>query len=81
MKDGTYAVNLDEFKSIEAHWIALYVNGANRTYFDSFGDEHISKEIKKFIGNKNLVTNIYRIEAYDSIICEYFCIGFIDFMF
>ena len=51
------------------------------TYFDSFGVEHISKQIKAFIGNKNIKTNIFRIQAYDSIICGYFCIGFIDFMF
>ena len=51
----------------------------NVTYFDSFGAEYISKEIKKLIGNKN-TTNIYRIQAYDSVICGYFCIGFIDFM-
>ena len=48
-------------------------------YFDSFEDEHIPKEIKKFIGNKNMI-NIYRIQAYDSIMCEYFCIGFVDIM-
>ena len=49
-------------------------------YFDSFGVEHIPKEIKTFIGNKNIKTNIFRIQAYDSIMCGYFCIGFIDFM-
>ena len=49
-------------------------------YFDSFGVEHIPKEIKKFIGNKNIITNIDRIQAYDSIMCGYFCTGFIDFM-
>ena len=51
------------------------------TYFDSFGVEHIPKEIKAFICNKNMKTNIFRIPAYDSIMCGYFCIGFIDFMF
>ena len=79
-KDGAYVINLDEFKSIETHWIALYVNGIDIIYFDSFGVEHIPKEIKKFIGNKNIITNIYRIQAYNSIMCGYFCIGFIDFM-
>ena len=49
-------------------------------YFDSIGVEHIPKEIKQFIRNKNIIANIYRIQAYDSIICEYFCIGFINFM-
>ena len=56
------------------------MNAENVTYFDSFGVEHIPKEIRKFIGNKNVKTNIYRIQAYDSIMCGYFCIGFIDFM-
>ena len=51
-----------------------------KIYFDSFGVEYIPKEIKIFIGNKNIVTNIYRIQAYDSIISRYFCIEFIDFM-
>ena len=51
------------------------------TYFDSFGVEHIPKEIKKFIGSKNIIANIFRIQAYDSILCGYFCIGFISFMF
>ena len=49
-------------------------------YFDSFGVEHIPKEIKKFIGNKNIKTNIFRIQANNSIMGGYFCIGLIDFM-
>ena len=49
-------------------------------YFNSFGVEHIPKEIRKLIGNRDLLTNIYRIQANDSIVCGYFCIGFIDFM-
>ena len=52
----------------------------NVTYFDSFGVEHIPKEIEEFIQNKNIITNIFRTQAYDSITCGYFCIGFIDFM-
>ena len=61
--------NLDEFKSIEIHWIALFVNRNNVIYFDSFGVEHIPKEIKKFSGNKNIISNIYRMQAYDLIRC------------
>ena len=53
-------------------------------YFDSFGIEkkfqHVTKEIKKFIVKKNIVTNIYRIQAYDLIMCGCFYIEFIDFM-
>ena len=52
----------------------------NVTCFDSFGVEHIPKEIKTFINNRNIKTNIVRIQAYNSIMCGYFCIGFIDFM-
>ena len=65
VKDGDYVINLDEFKSIGTHWIALYVNVENVTYFDRFGVEHIPIEIWKFIGNKNTKTNIYIIQAYD----------------
>ena len=51
------------------------------TYFDSFGVEHIPKEIKAFIGRSlSVTTNIFRIQAFDSIMCGYLCIGFIDFM-
>ena len=41
------------------------MNDNNATYFHSFGAEYIPKEIKKFIDNKNIVTNIYRIQAND----------------
>ena len=58
----------------------MYVLNNDITYFDSFGVEHILKEIKAFIRNKNIKTSIFRIQAYDSIMCEYFCIGFINFM-
>ena len=48
---------------------------------NSFGVEHIPKEIKKFIGNKDIKANIFRLQAYDSIMCGYFCIKFINYMF
>ena len=80
IKDWTYAINLDEFKSTENHWIALYVIGNKVIYFESFGAEHIPKEIKKFIGNKNIIINIYRIQPYNSIMWKYFSIRFIDVM-
>ena len=50
-------------------------------YFDGFGVEHIPEEIIKLIENRNIKTNIFRIQAYDSIMCGYFYIAFIDFMF
>ena len=57
------------------------MNNNEVTYFDSFGVEHIPKEIKKFVKNENIKRNIIRIQAYDPIMCGYFCIGFIDFIF
>ena len=56
---------------IGTHWVAFWVNNNNVAYFDSFGVEHISKEIIKFIKNKNIKTNIFRIQAYDSKMCGY----------
>ena len=49
IKDGTYIINLDEYSDIGTHWVALYVHNNDVTYFDSFGVEHIPKEIKTFI--------------------------------
>ena len=81
-KDGAYVINLDDYSDIGTHWVALWVNNNNNvTYFDNFGVEHIPKEIIKLIENRNIKTNIFRIQAYDSIMFGYFCIGFIDFMF
>ena len=67
-------------KSIETYWMAFYMNGNNVIYFDSFDVKDISKEIKKFIENKNTITNTYRIQVCNSIMCGYFCIEFIDFL-
>ena len=80
IKNGAYVINLDEYADVGTHWIALYEKNNEVIYFDSFGVEHAPKEIKNFIGNKDINTNIFRIQAYNSIICGYFCIGFIDFM-
>ena len=80
VNNGAYILNLDEYKSIATNWIDLDVNENNLSNFDSFEVEHIPKEIRKFIGNTNIITNIYRVQAYDSIVCECFCIGFFDFM-
>ena len=91
IKNGAYVINLDEYHDIGTHWVALYVqstsvydtyvNNKIATYFDSFGVEHIPKDIMEFINRKKIITNIYRIQAYNSIMCGYFCTGFINFMF
>ena len=80
IKDGAYVINLDEYADVGTHWIALFCNRNEIVYFDSFGVEHVPEEIKKFIGNKNIKANIFRVQANSSVMCGYFCIGFINFM-
>ena len=69
------------------HWVSLFVKANKVIYFDSFGIEHIPKEINKFIKKPSplkrttrIKRNIFRIQAYDSIMCGYFCIEFINYM-
>ena len=80
IKDVLYVINLDEQSDIGTHWIDFYALNNNVTYFDNLGVEHIPKEIKKSVNKSIVVTNIFRIQTYDSVMCGYFCIGFIDFM-
>ena len=80
IKNEAYVINLDEYEDVGTHWIALYVKYNEIAYFDSFGVEHVPKEIKKFIKHKSIKRNISRIQADNSIMCGYFFIGFIDFM-
>ena len=80
IKAEAYITNPDEYSDIGTHWVALYVLNHDVTYFDSFGVEHIPKEIRTFISNKTIKTNIFTIQAYDSLMCGYFCTGFIYFM-
>ena len=80
IKDEAYIVNLDEYKDVGTHWSALFCKKKEIIYFNSFGVEHIPEEIKRFIRNKNIKANIFRVQANNSVMCGYFCIGFIDFM-
>ena len=80
IKDEAYVINLDEYADVGTHWIALFCNRNEIVYFDSFGVEHVPEEIKEFAGNKNIKANIFQVQANDSVMCGYFCIGFIDFM-
>ena len=80
IKKGAYVIiNLDEYENMGTHWIALFVKPKYTVYFNSFGIEHIPKEINKFINN-DIKSNIFRMQAYDSIRCGYFCIEFINYM-
>ena len=81
IKNGAYVINLDDLGAPGTHWIVLYCKNNNVTYFDSFAVGHVPKEIKKFVGNKRITSNIYRLQHYFSIMCGYYCIAFIDHMF
>ena len=72
MKDGAYVINRDGHKDTGTYWVALFCKKNEIVYFDSFGVEHIPEEIKKFIGNKNIKANIYRVQATNSVMCGYF---------
>ena len=84
IKDGVYVINLDEYSDIGTHWAVLYVNIKTITYFDSFGVAHMAKKFKSFIKRSTnkftIVTNIFIIQAYDSVMCGYFSFRSIDFM-
>ena len=106
IKRRAYVINLDEYENTGTHWVSLFVKPKYTVYFDSFGVEHIPKEINKFIRSKELrakalrskelgsvvghavglavrneiKSNIFRIQAYDSIMCGYFCIELINYM-
>ena len=72
INDGAYVINLNEYSDIGTHWVALHLRNNNVTYYDSFGVEHIPNGTKEFIGNKNIKTNIFKIQAYDSIMFGFF---------
>ena len=80
IKDGAYVINFDEYADVGTLWIALFCNRSGTVYFNSFGVEHIPEEIKESVGNKNIKANIFRVQANNSVMCGYFCTGFIDFV-
>ena len=80
IKKGAYVINVDEYGNTGTHWVSLFVKPKYTVYFDSFGIEHIPKEINKFIGNNDIKSNLFRMQAYDLIMCIYFCIEFINYM-
>ena len=88
IKKGAHVINLDDYEKTGTHWVALFVKPKYTVYFDSFGIEHIPKEINKSINNdttklsaiSRVKSNTFRIQAYDSIMCGYFCIEFINYM-
>ena len=85
LKKGAYVINLDHGKNTGTHWVVIFIKEDEVTYFDSFGVEYICKEIMEkieysFLGNKNIKTSIFRTQDYNSIMCGYFCILFLEYM-
>ena len=80
VKVEAYVINLNEYADVGTHWIALFCNKSEIIYFHSFGVEHVPEKIKEFVGNKNIIADIFRAQANNSVMRGYFCIRFIDFM-
>ena len=80
IKDGAYVIKFDEYADIGTHWIALFCNRNKVVYFDSFGVQHVPRDIKEFVGTENIKANICQVQGNDSVMCGYFCIGLIEFM-
>ena len=81
IKDGAYVINLDGYADIGTHWIVLFCKRSEVVHFDSFGVEDVPEEIKEFIGIKNIIADIFRVQANDSIVCGYFCIEFLHWFY
>ena len=80
INDGAYVIILYEYADVGSHWIALFCNKSEIVYFDSFGVEDVPEEIKEFVGNKNIIADIFQVQANNSVMCGYFCIGFTGLM-
>ena len=75
IKDVAYVINLHKYTDVGTQWIALFCKITEIVYFNSFGLKHVAEEIKKFIEHKSLKANIFQVQANNSIMCGYFCIG------
>ena len=69
LKDWAYVINLDKYADKGIHWIALFCNRSEIVYFDSFGVKHVPEEIKEFVENKNIIANIFRVQANNPVMC------------
>ena len=67
-KDGEYTINLDEYADVGTYWIAFISIVLVLNMF--------LKKLKNYSG----ITNIFRVQANNSVMRSYFCTGFIDFM-
>ena len=80
IKDRTYVINLDEYESVVAHWVACMRMVIMWHVLITLELNIFRKKLEKIIDNRNIETSVFRVQAYDSIMCGYFCIGFTYFM-
>ena len=80
IKDLAYVINLDDYADVDTHQVSLCRSGNKTVYYNSLGAEHVPDEIKDFVVYKIIKPDIFRVQATNSVMCEYFYIGFIDFM-
>ena len=63
------------------HWVSLFVNKNTALYFDSFGIECIPQDILNKIKDKSITHKIFRIQDNKSIVCGFYCVTFIEYIF
>ena len=81
IKDGTYLINIDETNSKGTHWVSLFIDKNLAVYSDSFEIEYIPQKILNKIKDKSITHNIFRIQDNESVMCGFYYIAFIEYMF
>ena len=81
IKDGTYLINIDETNSKGIHWVSLFIDKNLAVYSDSFEIEYIPQKILNKIKDKSITHNIFRIQDNESVMCGFYYIAFIEYMF
>ena len=80
IKDGVYAINLNDKKHKRSHWVSLFIDKNTAVQFDSFGIEYIPQEVLSKIKDASITHNICRIQDNESIMCGFYCITFTEYM-
>ena len=80
-EDEAYVINLDDKSSKGLHWVSLFIDKNLAVYFDSFKTEYIPQEVFSKFKDKSVIHNIFRIQDDKYIMCKFYCIAFIDYVF